>query len=144
MPEPALCRRVVARLIAYGLPLFVVIVGVTDANVWPATGWRLFSDVRSSTQVSWFIEVEDDAGQVHRFDPADHDPAQSQWRHQIQVSAADPTRQGDLCLRWLAEARSVHPAARSLSVRRALIEIPRSSGESARMAGDREVVGCRR
>ncbi len=132
------------RLVAYGLPLLVLVAAAIDTDVWPATGWRLFSRVRTGTEVTWFIEVVDHSGDVHRFDPGVHDPAQRQWRHQVQATREDPERQLDLCRRWLEDARSVHPTARQLSVQRALIEIPRRAGDTGRVHDAVEVVGCRR
>jgi hypothetical protein len=50
--RPALPSRGVRLLLGVGALLFVV-AAVGNLNLWPLTGWRLFSTVRGPTQAGW-------------------------------------------------------------------------------------------
>jgi hypothetical protein len=121
-------RRWAIRLVALGLPLLLVGVAWTDEDLWPATGWRLFSGVRHGTQPTWLVEVETSAGEVRRYDPADASEARGSWRHQLDQSLTDPERQLELCVAWRDEARAASSDVDALVVRRATIDVPTDDG----------------
>ncbi len=137
-----LTRPVLSRLVAYGLPLLIVVVAAFNLNVWPATGWRLFSGVRQETQVTWIIEATDDSGVVGRYDPASQGPHRFAWRHVLTDSVGDGARQALLCEEWLAEARASTPSTQDLTVRRAVVAIPRDDASHTRVQWERVVVSC--
>lgn len=41
----------------------IVVFAVIDVEVWPMTGWRLFSTIRDETQTHWVIEAVDESGE---------------------------------------------------------------------------------
>lgn len=54
-----------ARLVAYGWCGLILVVALFQWEVWPLSAFRLFSDVRTSEQVTWELRVVDDAGLEH-------------------------------------------------------------------------------
>jgi hypothetical protein len=134
----------VARLVAYGLPPAVLIVGVTDTDLWPATGWRLFSGVRQSTQATWVVEATDADGVVRRHEPGALGNERREWRHLLDRSVGDQARQDELCDQWLLEATEDGSTIEALTVRRVVIEVPRRSGQAAPVVWEREVATCGR
>ncbi|MBK5221629.1 MAG: hypothetical protein JJE52_01880 [Acidimicrobiia bacterium] len=131
-----------SRLVIYGLPLLLVVVAALDLNVWPATGWRLFSGVRQETQVTWIVDAVDESGGVRRYDPATAGPRRSTWRHSLDHSVDDPAHQESLCHDWLSEARASSPSIRQLRVRRAVVTVPRDEAGRAQVDWERVVVTC--
>jgi hypothetical protein len=121
-------RRWVIRVVALGLPLLLICVAWKDADVWPATGWRLFSGLRHGTQPTWLVEVETSSGEVRRFDPTETSEARRSWRHQLDQSLTDPGRQRELCVAWREDARAASPDVDALVVRRATIDVPTDDG----------------
>lgn len=140
--RPGISRAVIPRLVAYGLPLLVVVVAALDVNVWPATGWRLFSGVRTETQATWIVETTGDDGEVRRYDPGSHGPQRSSWRHALNSSVDDVVHQTSLCEEWLDEARASSPSVQELTVRRAVVAIPRDEASRNRVVWERVVVSC--
>lgn len=130
-----------ARVVAYGLPLLLVLVAWADLELWPATGWRLFSGIRQPTVPTWIVEVDRGEGGVATYDPAAAGDARRSWRHQLDRALDDRSRQLELCRQWLGEARVDDPEVRSLRIERARLDIPRDDGPSS-VVSRTEVARC--
>lgn len=134
-------RRWSARIVAYGLPLLLLWVAYADLELWPATGWRLFSGIRQPTVPTWIVEVDGGDGGRATYDPAATSDARRSWRHQLDRALDDRDRQADLCRQWLGEARADDPEIRSMRIVRARLDIPRDDGP-ARVVSRTEVARC--
>ena len=82
----------------------VIGAGIADIELWPLTGWRLFSHVRTGEQRGWQVTYVDQAGRETPIPFADLPQAY----HQASFVAAEfpdmaEEQRGEVCLAW-AEA----------------------------------------
>lgn len=58
------------RLFVYGFLALVLATSGLGVEVWPLTGWRLFSQVRTDTVSGWQVVAVGEGGQESRLEPS--------------------------------------------------------------------------
>lgn len=123
-------RRV--RWFVAGLLGMILVPGVIGFDLWPLTGWRLFSLSRDDTQHEWVLQAVADDGRVTNLDLEDLPLA---YRHAAWIlddlDGAAPGRQAEVCEALLVGVRASLPAphARGLRVTRDDQRLVVSGGE---------------
>jgi hypothetical protein len=86
--------------------LLVAVCGLAHVEAWPLTGFRLFSESRSSEREGWVIAVVDAAGAEHILDLHDL-PAGFQGTTRLIPGLVDasPARRDRACDAWAAPVR---------------------------------------
>ena len=53
------------KVFVYGLLALLCIPALVGFDVWPLTGWRLFSLSRDATQIEWALDARTPTGLIH-------------------------------------------------------------------------------
>lgn len=112
LPPRGIRAFVAAFLLAF------VVCGLVGLEVWPLTGWRLFSQLRTDHQVAWRATAVADGRetQIH------FDQLPRAYRNFPLVMRTLPTRprqeQAAVCVAWLDAARAEHPATTEVRIYR--------------------------
>ena len=93
-----------ARIVTFGLVGLIVTASLAGLELWPLSGFRLFSMVRSSDQVSWQLRAVDSAGVETTLDlsllpPHDSGALQATQR----LATMDLAEQQGVMLAWLED-----------------------------------------
>ena len=115
-PDELPPRRVRAFVVAF-LGAFVLC-GLVGLELWPLTGWRLFSQLRTDHQVAWQAAAVDTEGETQiRFGELPR--AYRNFPLVMRTySALPPADQVEACRLWFEAAQSQLPAATALRIYR--------------------------
>lgn len=104
------------RVFVYGLLVLLCIPAIVGFDVWPLTGWRLFSLSRDATQNEWALDAETADGTV-RVDleqlPLAFRNAAWPLDHALHASER---RRGEICTALFEGVRDAIPDAEALTV----------------------------
>jgi hypothetical protein len=122
---PRAARVAVAVILA-----LLLIPGVIGFDVWPLTGWRLFSLSRDAEQTQWVIEATDADGDARVVSleelPLGYRNAEWQMR---ELSGASDERREAVCQALLGAVLDVEPTTESLTVARDRARLERDGGD---------------
>jgi hypothetical protein len=112
--------------------------GVVGFDLWPLTGWRLFSLSRDATQTEWALDVDGREVDLEQLPLAFRNAA---WP-MAELPRASEARQQDVCEALLVGVRAAFPEADQLELVREVRHLDVDDGEE-RITEDREVIhGC--
>lgn len=130
----------VQRAWAYLLLVLLVIPGVIGFDVWPLTGWRLFSLSRDATQTDWALDAVAADGTVSAIDLEQLPMAfrNAAWPL-ADLPGASAERREEVCVALLDGVRGVDPNVAAL---RLVSEARRMNGvdDEPEITAEREVV----
>lgn len=114
------------RRFAVAILALLVVPGAIGFELWPLTGWRLFSANRDATQTRWVLEAIDADGATTVVDPDDlpYGYRNVEWPMSRLPRASEATR-AEVCEALLSvtvEARPVTVAVRVVRDRQELVE----------------------
>jgi hypothetical protein len=109
-----------------------VIAGVFGFEAWPLTGWRLFADARSATQVSLQAFTVDAAGRERPI-PWNDLPVRFRGNVQVLKGFADlrPRHQVAVCAAWAEGVRALGGDVRAVRIYRVATDVSRRAGDHA-------------
>lgn len=117
-PSDDTVPRSVRRLVAVVL-LALAVPGVIGFELWPLTGWRLFSLSRDDSVTQWVIEAVDGEGTGR---PVDLEELPLGYRHaawpMAELPGASTARREAVCQALLGAVAEVEPATVALNVTR--------------------------
>jgi hypothetical protein len=138
--------EVVPRRIRSGIRVFLalfILTGLFEVQVWPLTGWKLFSHLRSVESSSLATMVVDRSGRTRPFDIGSM-PA---FRNFSSIAPAfeklSAVSEAGVCRAWLSSVQRVQPnvvGLRVLRVRQTLV--PRVRGRPAAPPATSVVFSC--
>jgi len=122
-----LARR--ARWVAYGLVGLLAFSTIAGVEWWPLSSFRLFSQARTGTAVSWQVAVVDGAGEEHVL-PFDQLPRGYRGSHQLAptLRRLSPRRRDAVCRAWAAAAGRLAVEAGEVRVYRVTGRVPTGHG----------------
>jgi hypothetical protein len=130
----------VARLVTYGVVGVIVLAGVTGHEYWPLSGFRLFSEVRSSQQTTYSVVVVNEQGQSSVLDLG---ALPDNYSGHVQMLPAMVTKSADeqaaIVQAWLVGLGLTPGEYTSAEIYRSASEVPADSAEPA-VVTDRELV----
>lgn len=124
---PRSARVAVAVILA-----LLLIPGLIGFDLWPLTGWRLFSLSRGPTQTQWVIEAMVDGGEA-RVVSLEELPLRyrhAEWQMRELPGASDERREA-VCQALLDAVVDVEPGTRALTIARDRAELVHRDGEWA-------------
>jgi hypothetical protein len=138
-PTPTQKRFVAALLVLLCVP------GLGGFELWPLTGWKLFSATRDATQTRWVLEAIDADGATTVVDPDDlpYGYRNAEWPMSRLPGASDRTRT-EVCEALLdvtVELRPTTVAVRVVRDRQELVEAADGTYELVRHP--EEITTCR-
>lgn len=114
-------RRFVATLL-----VLLCVPGLAGFELWPITGWKLFSATRDATQTRWVLEAIDEAGTTSVVDPDElpYGFRNAEWPMSRLPGASDATRAAvcEALLEATVEARPGTVAVRVVRDRQELVD----------------------
>lgn len=122
---PRSARVAVAVILA-----LLLIPGVIGFDLWPLTGWRLFSLSRHATQTQWVIEASTAGGEarVVSLEELPLGYRHAEWQMRELPGASDERREA-VCQALLDAVIDVEPSTRALTVARDRARLLHRSGE---------------
>ena len=108
----------------YGLVLALLLTAAVEAELWPFTAYRLFSEVRTGTTVSLDLVAATAEGDVV-VRPADRAaPLATTTRQYQDLAGASPDRRREMVTAWLGLAGIDPRAVRSVRLERTVRTLP--------------------
>jgi hypothetical protein len=134
----------VGRLVVYGLVALLGIAAVVDAEWWPVSSMRLFSQVRSDSAVSWEVRLVGPNGTEEILDVASLGRGFRGAHHLVPELAAMSAADRDAVCRAWAEAAAAagHVAAVEVRIDRVVRSVPTSDDDVAAERSRTEAVRC--
>ena len=125
---PSIDRRR-ARLVTYGLVLALLFTAAAEAELWPLTAYRLFSEVRTGTTVSLDLVAATAEGDVV-VQPGDRAaPLVTTTRQYQDLAGATPDRRREMVTAWLGLAGIDPGTVRSVRLERTVRALPAGADE---------------
>jgi hypothetical protein len=116
-----------ARVFVAILFVLLLVPGVVGFDLWPLTGWRLFSLSRDAEQTRWVLQTVDVAGER---DVVSLEDLPLRYRHaewpMAELPGAAPARRDGVCLALLGPVVEARPGTVALELARdhaALVEV---------------------
>ena len=117
----------------------LIVPGVIGFDLWPLTGWRLFSLSRDATQTEWALDVRRDG----TFEEVDLEQLPLAFRNaawpMAKLPSASPARRTELCEALLVGVRSAIADVRELALVREVRHLEVLDGEES-ISEEREVL----
>lgn len=137
-PTPAQRRFVVGLLVLLAVP------GLIGFELWPLTGWRLFSANRDATQTRWELEALGADGSVTVVDPDDlpYGYRNAEWPMSRLPRASEETR-AEVCDALLDAAVDLLPATTAVRVVRDRQELVETEAGWEVVRHPEEITTCR-
>ena len=131
------------RRFAVGLLALLVVPGAIGFELWPLTGWRLFSANRDATQTRWVLEAIDADGTRAVVDPDDlpYGFRNVEWPMSRLPRASDATRT-EVCEALLSVTVEVRPATVAVRVVRDRQELVESDDGYDLVRHPEEITVC--
>lgn len=119
-----------ARILVAILFVLLLVPGVIGFDVWPLTGWRLFSLSRDADQSFWVLEAVDGDGerQVVSLEELPLRYRHAAWP-MAELRGASAARRDAVCLALLDPVVDVHPSTVELVIARDHAELVERDGE---------------
>lgn len=131
------------RVFVYALLAVLAVPGIVGFELWPASGWRLFSLARDSTQTVWVLEAESSDGERRRVSLEELPVA---YRLADWVLAELPRSSGErreeVCRALLDAAREVRGDVARFHIVRDRQRLERVSGGTRRISDREPVHSC--
>jgi hypothetical protein len=134
----------VGRIVVYGLVALIGVAAAADAEWWPVSSMRLFSEVRSGTAVAWEVRLVAADGTEELLDVASLGRAFRGAHHLVPTLPALPAAERDaICAAWAeAAADQGRLVASEVRVDRVVRSVPRSAAEAPVELSRTESVRC--
>ncbi|HEX6417982.1 MAG TPA: hypothetical protein VFZ77_05785 [Acidimicrobiales bacterium] len=119
-----------ARVLVAVLLVLLLVPGVVGFDLWPLTGWRLFSLSRDADQVRWVLEAVDEAGgrRVVSLEELPLRYRHAEWP-MAELPGASVERRDAVCRALLDPVLEVHPGTVGLSLSRDHARLVEIDGE---------------
>lgn len=119
-----------ARVLVAVLLVLLLVPGVVGFDLWPLTGWRLFSLSRDADQVRWVLEAVDEAGgrRVVSLEELPLRYRHAEWP-MAELPGASAERRDAVCRALLDPVLEVHPGTVELSLSRDHARLVEIDGE---------------
>jgi hypothetical protein len=118
-----------ARVFVAVLFVLLLVPGVVGFDLWPLTGWRLFSLSRDAEQTRWVLQAVDDAGER---DVVSLEELPLRYRHaewpMAELPGASPARREDVCEALLGAVVEARPGTVALELARDHAELVETDG----------------
>ncbi len=118
-----------ARVFVAILFVLLLVPGVIGFDLWPLTGWRLFSLSRDSEQTRWVLQAVDGAGER---DVVSLEELPLRYRHaewpMAELPGASEARRDDVCDALLGAVVDARPATVALELARDHAELAETDG----------------
>ena len=118
-----------ARGLVGALFVLLLVPGLVGFDLWPLTGWRLFSLARDDTQTLWVLEAVDGDGSSRLVDVEE---LPLRYRHaewpMADLPGASPARRQAVCEALLGAVVNVEPATAELRIARDRARLERGHG----------------
>jgi hypothetical protein len=116
------------RLVWTYLAVFVI-AGLFGLEAWPLTGWRLFADARSATQLTWQAVTVDGAGRERPI-PFASLPVRYQGNVQVLKGYPKlaPREQAAVCDAWADAVRASGTEVREVRIYHVEVDVSRRAG----------------
>jgi hypothetical protein len=129
-----------ARWLVGALFVLLLVPGLVGFDLWPLTGWRLFSLARDETQTLWVLEAVDGDGSSRLVDVEE---LPLRYRHaewpMADLSDASTARRQAVCEALLGAVVDIEPATAELRIARDRARLAEGDGEWA-VIDDLEVI----
>lgn len=118
-----------ARWLVGALFVLLLVPGLVGFDLWPLTGWRLFSLARDDTQMLWVLEAVDGDGSSRLVDVEE---LPLRYRHaewpMADLPGASTARRQAVCEALLGAVVNVEPATAELRIARDRARLERGHG----------------
>ena len=133
------------RRFAIGVLVALCVPGVIGFELWPLSGWRLFSANRDATQTRWVLEAVDADGSTSVVDPDDlpYGFRNAEWPMSRLPRASASTR-AEVCEALLGATVDLRPATVAVRVVRDRQELVEADGEWELVRQPEEIAVCSR
>jgi hypothetical protein len=130
---------------ATGLLALLVVPGAIGFELWPLTGWRLFSANRDATQTRWVLEAIDGDGATTVVDPDDlpYGYRNIEWPMSRLPRASESTR-AEVCEALLSVTVELRPATVAVRVVRDRQELIEAADGYELVRDPEEITVCAR
>lgn len=132
-----------ARWLVGVLLVLLLVPGVIGFDLWPLTGWRLFSLSRDGTQNRWVVQAVEDDGDVST---VSLEELPLGYRHAEWVMAdlpgSSPARQADVCAALAGAVAEVRPGAVEVRLAKDAQELLERDGEWVVTHDPEPLVAC--
>jgi hypothetical protein len=129
-----------ARWLVGALFVMLLVPGLVGFDLWPLTGWRLFSLARDETQTLWVLEAVDGDGSSRLVDVEE---LPLRYRHaewpMADLPGASTARRQAVCEALLGAVVDIEPATAELRIARDRARLEEGDGEWA-VIDDLEVI----
>jgi hypothetical protein len=127
-PEDAVPRS--ARWLVGVLLVLLLVPGLVGFDLWPLTGWRLFSLSRDATQTRWVLEAVDTDGssRVVSLEELPLGYRHAEWP-MAELPGSSTERRDDVCAALLDAVLDVDPSTAELRIARDHAELVQRGGE---------------
>jgi hypothetical protein len=129
-----------ARWLVGALFVLLLVPGLVGFDLWPLTGWRLFSLARDETQTLWVLEAVDGDGSSRMVDVEE---LPLRYRHaewpMADLPDASAARRQAVCEALLGAVVDIEPATTELRIARDRARLAKGDGEWA-VIDDLEVI----
>jgi len=129
-----------ARWLVGALLVLLLVPGLVGFDLWPLTGWRLFSLARDETQTLWVLEAVDGDGSSRLVDVEE---LPLRYRHaewpMADLPGASTARRQAVCEALLGAVVDVEPSIAELRIARDRARLEEGDGEWA-VVDDLEVI----
>ena len=134
----------VGRIVVYGLVTLLALAAALDAEWWPVSSMRLFSQVRSDSAVSWEVRLVGPGGVEEGLDVASLGRGFRGAHHLVPELATMSDGDRDaVCRAWAeAAADQGHVAAVEVRIDRVVRSVPTSDDDVADERARTEVLRC--
>jgi hypothetical protein len=134
----------VGRVVVYGLVGLLAVAAVAEAEWWPVSSMRLFSQVRTDTAVVWEVHLVGASGEDEVLDVSSLGRGFRGAHHLVPRLAAMPAAERDaVCAAWAdAAAAQGHIAAVDVRIDRVVRSVPRRDAEAPAERSRTEAVRC--
>lgn len=118
-----------ARWLVGALFVLLLVPGLVGFDLWPLTGWRLFSLARDETQTLWVLEAVDEDGSSRLVDVEE---LPLRYRHaewpMADLPGASTARRQALCEALLGAVVDIEPATGELRIARDRARLEKGDG----------------
>jgi hypothetical protein len=130
-----------ARWLVGALFVLLLVPGLVGFDLWPLTGWRLFSLARDETQTLWVLEAVDGDGSSRLVDVEE---LPLRYRHaewpMADLPGASTARRQAVCEALLGAVVDIEPATAELRIARDRARLEESDGGQWTVIDDLEVI----
>ena len=118
-----------ARWLVGALFILLLVPGLVGFDLWPLTGWRLFSLARDETQTLWVLEAVDEDGSSRLVDVEE---LPLRYRHaewpMADLPGASTARRQAVCEALLGAVVDIEPATAELRIARDRARLEKGDG----------------